>query len=322
MGITIRGIYIKMNDLTDKYRPATFNDVLGQESVVSSLEEIISKDKKLPSCLLFTGPSGIGKTTLARICAKAVGCLDSNIIEINAAKFTGIDDMREVTELANFMSFGGSRVFIIDEVHGLSKQAFDSLLKNLEEPSKGTSWILCSTNPTKIPKSIKTRCHDYELKKVTSSKIQKLLSHISETEKFETDKSILTYIAIKAEGSPRQAIKYLDMSRGLSSEKVKELIKETGGIEGSPEIIKLCQVIAKKGTFAEALSTLKGIEDDNESIRLTIVNYMNKVTANAKSNEQLEYGLQVLNVFTEKQFFGPEKHGPVLVALAKILWKD
>ena len=92
-----------MNDLTDKYRPATFNDVLGQESVVSSLEEIISKDKKLPSCLLFTGPSGIGKTTLARICAKAVGCLDSNIIEINAAKFTGIDDMREVTELANFM---------------------------------------------------------------------------------------------------------------------------------------------------------------------------------------------------------------------------
>src|SRR5277367_6751574 len=146
-----------MNDLTKKYRPSTFEEVIGQDVVTASLKRMIVSDKKLPPCILFTGPSGIGKTTLARICAKEAGCLDANIIEINAAKQTGIDDMREVTDLSGFMVLGGARVFIIDEAHGLSKQAFDSLLKFLEEPSKNTSWILCSTNPTKIPKSIKTR---------------------------------------------------------------------------------------------------------------------------------------------------------------------
>jgi DNA polymerase-3 subunit gamma/tau len=311
-----------MSDLTDKYRPLTLDDVIGQDVIIASLKEIVERDKKLPPCLLLTGPSGVGKTTIARALAKAIGCIDSNIIEINAAKFTGIDDMREVTELANFVSLGGSRVFIIDEAHGLSKQAFDSLLKNLEEPGKGTSWILCSTNPTKIPVSIKTRCHPYELKKVSPAKIQKLLSRISDTEKLEIDKTSLTYIAIKAEGSPRQAIKYLDMSRGLTPEQIKELIKETGSFEGSPEILKLCQVVANKGTFAEAITALKGIEEENESIRLTIIAYLNKVVINAKSIEQQKYGLYVLSVFTEKPFFAPEKHGPVLVALARILLED
>lgn len=308
-----------MSDLTDKYRPSKLDEVIGQDVVVESLKEIISKDNKLPPCLLLTGPSGVGKTTIARCLAKAVGCIDSNIIEINAAKFTGIDDMREVTELSNFMSIGGNRVFIIDEVHGLSKQAFDSLLKNLEEPSKGTTWILCSTNPTKIPKSIKTRCHDYELKKVSASKIQKLLTRIAETEKFEIDKSILTYIAIKAEGSPRQAIKYLDMSRGLTPDKVKELIKETGDVDGTPEVINLARVVAKKGTFAEALAALKGIEDANESIRIVVLSYLTKCVTGSPPNKNTTYWLQAIAAFSGGPWLEYEKHAPILLSLATIL---
>jgi DNA polymerase-3 subunit gamma/tau len=262
----------------------------------------------------------VGKTTLARVCSASAGIKE--ILEYNAADKTSIDDTREIIELNKFIPISGHRSIILDEVHGLSKQAFDSLLKSLEEPHSSINWILCSTNPTKIPKSIKTRCHEYELKKVPASKIKVLLSRISGTEKLEMDKAIITYLALKADGSPRQAIKFLEMSVGLDLDKVKELIKTTDVLEGAPEVIKLCQVISNKGTFAEALAALRGIEDSNESIRLTIIAYLSKVVANAKSDDQLKYALGVLSVFTEKAFFEPEKHAPVMVALARILLED
>ena len=308
-----------MNDLTDKYRPTAFEAVLGQDNVVASLKEIIEKDNKLPSTILFHGPSGVGKTTLARICAKAIGCLDSNIIEINAAKFTGVEDMREATELSGFMSLGSSRVFILDEAQRLSKQAFDSLLKFLEEPIKGTSWIFCSTEPTKIPKNIKTRCHIYELKKVEASKIRDLLSRISDTEKFNVDKQILTYIAMKAEGSPRQAIKFLDMSRGLPLDKVRELIKAKGPEEGSPEIVKLCQIIVSRRPFLEALEALKAIEGfTNESIRITVLAYLTKCVYGSKSVDNTKYLLQAISAFSSP-YIEYEKNAPILISLAIIL---
>lgn len=227
--------------------------------------------------------------------------------------------MREATELSGFMSLGSSRVFILDEAQRLSKQAFDSLLKFLEEPIKGTSWIFCSTEPTKIPKNIKTRCHIYELKKVEASKIRDLLSRISDTEKFNVDKQILTYIAMKAEGSPRQAIKFLDMSRGLPLDKVRELIKANGPEEGSPEIVKLCQIIVSRRPFLEALEALKAIEGfTNESIRITVLAYLTKCVYGSKSVDNTKYLLQAISAFSSP-YIEYEKNAPILISLAIIL---
>jgi DNA polymerase III gamma/tau subunit len=307
-----------MNDLDIKYRPLVFEDVLGQELIVSSLKQIIESDKKLPPTLLFSGPSGIGKTTLARICAYQVGCPVSDIIEINAAKFTGIEDMREVIEITSFQSISGKRVIILDEAHRLSKNAFDSLLKSLEEPPKGTSWILCSTEPHKIPKSIVTRCHSYELKKVTPLKIKDLLTKIAALEGYDTDKRILNLIAIKSDGSPRQALKFLSMARGANFETVQELIK-SGASDEPPNIINLCRVLAAKGPWAEAVAAIKDIETDNEGARLVIINYFNKCVLNSKTQENIEWYLRIIHAFYGSSFNPSEKQAPLLIGTAALL---
>ena len=308
-------------ELTDKYRPKTFEEVLGQDAIVASLKALIEKENRLPSCLLFTGDPGLGKTSLARVAAAVVGC--NNIIEINGANHTGIDDMREIIDQMNFKAFGPnkSKVVIIDECQRLSKQAWDSLLKPTEEPNGSNSWILCSTEPTKIPKSITSRCvppSGYQLKKVDNSKIKGLLTSVITAEKFTLNPSIVTLITMNCNGSPRQALKYLE---SLQDEKdvnnAKEIIKSIN-ISDTPPIINLCRLLVNKCPWEQAVEAVKDMEDDNNGIRYGVVNYIAKCVIGSKSMEHTKYLLGILHAF--KDPFDPaEKLGPVLLALATVL---
>ena len=312
-------------ELTTKYRPSTFEEVLGQDATIESLKKLIETKGGLPSCLLFSGDSGIGKTTLARICASVVGCTGPNLIEVNGAERTGIDNMRDVVDQLNFIPFGKSktRVVILDEAHRLSKQAWDSLLKPLEEPPPGTYWILCSTEPTKIPKAIQTRATAYELKKVSVAKIKNLLTAICEKESYNTDKQIIMLIAIKAEGSPRRALKYLEMAHGVDTmAKAQEIIKTVGDDDSNSPTIAMCRVIARRGTFAEAVAAIAGTEEENETIRIVATAYFTKIAIAMKSNEaNVVWPLEVLNAFS-KPCYPPDKLAPIILALATVLISD
>lgn len=303
------------NDLTLKYRPSTFEDVVGQDATVKSLKNLVTTG--LPVSILLSGPSGCGKTTLARIVALTGGCEPGNILEIDAATKTGIDDMREIMDLIQIspLTKNRTRVIIVDEAHALSKQATTSLLKSMEEPPEGVHWILCTTEATKIPKNIKTRCHQYEIKSVESSKLLELLTTVVKNESIEIDSKLLKLIAIRAEGSPRQALTFLSMVRGMPVTEAQELIK-AGIAEGSPTVIEFCRALAKKVSFPDAVAALKQIEEEPESVRLVVLAYFSKVVISKATDAN--YALGILHAFG-KPFYPPEKLAPLLLATATVL---
>src|SRR5580765_8935066 len=202
-----------MTSLHVKYRPDKFEDVIGQDEAVKSLKRVI-KDNRAKT-FVFTGPSGCGKTTLARILANTFAggkATQANIEEFDAATNSGADAVREVASRAFYRAIGTSPVkaFIIDEAHRLSAAAWTVLLKPIEEPPAHVYWMFCTTEASKIPKTIQTRCLRYDLKPVNEDDIFKLLCTVADSDKLEVSDDILEVIADGCGGSPRQALVYLE----------------------------------------------------------------------------------------------------------------
>lgn len=220
--------------LARKWRPKTFDDIVGQEYITLTLKNAISS-KKLAHALIFSGPRGVGKTSTARIVAKALNCENSkngelvctkdpcsfcqeisegksiDVQEIDAASHTGVNDVREIIENVKYLpSSGKTKVYIIDESHMLSQAAFNALLKTLEEPPEHVLFILATTGVHKIPATILSRCQRYDFKKVSVSEIKETLDQITKTEKISIDDKTLFLIAREADGSIRDSLSLLD----------------------------------------------------------------------------------------------------------------
>ncbi len=232
------------------YRPKAFSDVVGQENVVTILENAVKQDK-LAHAYLFAGSRGTGKTSIARILSKAMltrGIKDQKLVdqiraavddgsivdltEIDGASNRGIDDIRSLVEKIQFSPVVSSaKVYIIDEVHMLTKEAFNALLKTLEEPPPYAYFILATTELQKIPETIQSRCQRFSFRQVSEEDIIRRLQYIADQEKITIDRPALRAVAHHAAGGLRDAISLLDQLRSLPSislEDVRERIGETG----------------------------------------------------------------------------------------------
>jgi DNA polymerase III subunit gamma/tau len=228
--------------LARKWRPKTFGQLVGQDHVVKALSNALTQ-QRLHHAYLFTGTRGVGKTTIARILAKALNCetgitatpcgtcgacteIDQgrfvDMLEVDAATNTKVEEMRELLDQAQYMPVAGRfKVYIIDEVHMLSRSAFNSMLKTLEEPPEHVKFILATTDPQKVPVTVLSRCLQFNLKQMSTDGIAGHLAHVLKEENIEFEASALEVLARAARGSMRDSLSLLDQAIAYSGGKVE-----------------------------------------------------------------------------------------------------
>lgn len=302
-----------------KYRPQTFKDVRGQDAVVKSLKAALEASAK-PHVFMFAGPAGTGKTSLARIVASACGVPATGIVEIDAATNTGIDAMRDIQAPLQYQGFGSSpnKMVIIDEAHGLSKQAMDSMLKTLEEPPEHVYFALCTTEPSKLKVSSLRRCLSYTLKPCNVKTLEDLLFDVCDAEGYKTPDSVVGAAADAANGSPGLALMNLAKVHACTDvEEAEDLLQAVGE---SKEIIDICrQLITHKLTWRTLRDTLKAMPSpDAESIRIVISCYLAVCVQGAKDDRDIRDLCAIAYRFS-KPFNPTDKMMPLFLAFDELI---
>ncbi|MBU0581112.1 MAG: DNA polymerase III subunit gamma/tau, partial [Candidatus Margulisbacteria bacterium] len=263
-----------------KYRPLTFDEVIGQEAVVQTLKNAIANNM-LAHAYIFSGPRGTGKTSMARILAKALNCREGisltpclkcdlclrikdgealDVFEIDAASNNGVDEIRDLREKIAFAPVEGKyKIYIIDEVHMLSISAFNALLKTIEEPPDNTLFVLATTEPNKIPVTILSRCQRLEFRRITLPKIVEMLKKIAKKEEIDIEEKALNLIAKNSEGGMRDAISMLDQILSFKGKQISvDSVLEVLGTTDISSVFKMGEYLVA-GQTAAALQLLEEI---------------------------------------------------------------
>ena len=270
-----------------KWRPQRFADVVGQTAIVTALQNQIATGR-IGHAYLFTGTRGTGKTTCAKIFAKAVNCLDTSspdpcgeceickgidsgaimdIIEMDAASNNGVDDIRDLRdEVAYLPSVCKYKVYIIDEVHMLSTAAFNALLKTMEEPPEHVIFILATTEVQKVPVTILSRCQRYDFTRITADDIAKRLLYVAEQEKIELDENAAQLIGRLADGAMRDALSILDTCAGVDNKVDEALVRRMAGVTDRGYLFEISDAIAA-GDSVTALEKIAELRQQSVDMR-------------------------------------------------------
>lgn len=306
---------VDTSSLILKYRPMSFEEVLGNQLCIQKLAESVRSPSRLRT-YLFTGAAGIGKTTLARIIGAT---LDATITELDAGTNRGVETIEQFVEMAKFTPIMGksTSLWILDECHGLSQTAWKPLLKLTEEPPKWLYIAFCTTDPQKIPDTIKTRSHIVPLKPLKMQEIEQLVADVSELEGWKITNDVFNAICIAAAGSARRALAILQTGHSVQTrDELAEIVADVES-ENSP-VIKLCQFLMKGGKDWAQVSKMLGQIDDYEAGVAHATNYLIASMGRASEKQAAFIWQLVMAISTGTTSW--DKKVQLYTGIGKILW--
>lgn len=286
-----------------KYRPTTLDDVMGNRDIIEILKNQLSgKGQPLSRAILLNGPTGCGKTTLARIIASMLGATGADLREIDSADFRGIDTIRDIRRQSGYKPLSSPcRVWILDEVHRTTGDAQSALLKALEDTPRHIYYILCTTDPQKLLPTIRGRCSQFQVQPLTEREMLKLLKGVVKAEGESLDREIYDQITQDSMGHPRNALQILAQVLAVEEGKRFQVAKKTA--ETQSQTIELCRALLSGAGWKKVADILKGLKgEDAEGIRRAVLGYCQSILLNAENNQAAAVMEEFIRPFYDSGF--------------------